>query len=136
MTRIALTDPLWEQLLIVLYKFNRMTIIMADSFWQRLRGLIGMPSLPKDKGMYFPRCKIVHTMFMRMPILVVFCNKKGQIIKLIPSVKPWSIAFCFKASGIYEFDARHYEALLQQKDLFSVQKDLQQAIFEYMHTLS
>ncbi len=79
-----------------------MKIVIANRFHQRLWGLLGRRSLATTEGMYFPRCSAVHTWCMRFPIMVVFC-RDGQIVKLIPVLKPWRYAICREADSVFEF---------------------------------
>lgn len=83
-----------------LLHLQQMTV--ALTFKQRLMGLIGRHSLAIDEGMYFPRCKSVHTFFMRIPIRVIFFDRQGKIIKDIPVLKPWSWVYCRQAVGVLE----------------------------------
>lgn len=86
---------------------NLMNWVKADTFIKRLCGLLGKKSLGVDEGMYFPNCRAVHTYFMQIPIMVLFCDKQGRIIKVIPYLKPWSWAFCADADFIVELQANH-----------------------------
>jgi uncharacterized membrane protein (UPF0127 family) len=72
---------------------------VAESFLDRLRGLIGKSGLEPGFGMLFPRCNDIHMWFMRIPIDVVFARTEksvngGRILRVTrvcESVKPWKL---------------------------------------------
>lgn len=67
-----------------------MTIEVASSLLQRMRGLIGHTVLDSRTGLLLPGMTMsVHTCCMSFPIDVIFINFKGQVIKIVPEVQPW-----------------------------------------------
>ncbi len=62
---------------------------IADSFFLRLKGLLGRSSLPPGKGMIIQPCKAVHTFAMVFPIDVAFVDKKNCICHIIESMVPY-----------------------------------------------
>lgn len=72
---------------------------VAESFLDRLRGLIGRTRFEAGFGMLFPRCNDIHMWFMRIPIDVVFAradkNANGKrvlrVTRVVESVKPWRL---------------------------------------------
>lgn len=73
----------------------------AKSFYQRFRGIHGVPSLGPTDAIILRPCKAVHTYRLRHPIDVVFVNKTGVIIKLA-TVAPNRVVFCFRAMAVVE----------------------------------
>ena len=61
---------------------------VAESFVDRLRGLIGRASLQEGEGMLFPKCNDIHMWFMSIPIDVVFLEE-GRVTSFRRSLKPW-----------------------------------------------
>lgn len=57
---------------------NEYPIIVANSFKQRLFGLMGKKDI--DYGMLFPNCNSIHTFFMKEPIDVVGLDINNEII--------------------------------------------------------
>lgn len=55
-------------------------IIEADSFFKRLKGLIGIKKWDNFDGLFIKPCHGIHTLFMRITIDVIFFNKDGMII--------------------------------------------------------
>ena len=49
---------------------------VADNFWTKFRGLMGVRQLPEGDGLLITKCDNVHTHFMRMPIDVFYINQR------------------------------------------------------------
>ena len=68
---------------------------VAESFFDRLRGLIGRSGLEPGEGMFFPRCNDIHMWFMRFSIDVVFVNPDSRnenvfrVSSVHRGVRPW-----------------------------------------------
>lgn len=55
----------------------------------RMRGLLGRPPLAAGDGLLLRRCAGVHTCFMRAPIDVVFLSGDGDVLHVVPRLRPW-----------------------------------------------
>lgn len=64
---------------------------VADSFWTRLRGLIGVRSLPPGGGLLIKPANQVHTHFMAMAIDVLYVNADNVVVDIEPTMPPWRI---------------------------------------------
>ncbi len=64
---------------------------IADTFWTRLKGLIGQRGLDPGEGLVIVPCKGVHMWFMRFPIDVVYVDKYGNVVDVDENLRPWSI---------------------------------------------
>lgn len=53
-------------------------ILIADSFYKRLTGLIGKTNI--DFGMLFPKCNSIHTYFMKENIDIVGLDENNEVI--------------------------------------------------------
>lgn len=60
----------------------------ANTFFTRLKGLLGRRSLKEDHGLWIIPCKSIHTVGMRFSIDVVFVDKKSRVKKLVSGLKP------------------------------------------------
>ena len=49
---------------------------LAESFWQRGKGLLGHSKLEFDQALWIKPCNNIHTMFMRFSIDCIFLEKK------------------------------------------------------------
>jgi uncharacterized protein len=66
---------------------------VADSVLERLRGLTGRDALAPDEGMLFRPAGSIHTFFMRFAIDVFLCDRDLTVLKVVPSLQPWKIAW-------------------------------------------
>lgn len=62
---------------------------LANTWWTRLRGLIGRPPLQAGQGLWIVPCQQVHTHFMGRPIDVIFLDREGCILRILPALAPW-----------------------------------------------
>jgi hypothetical protein len=67
---------------------------VADTHWTRLRGLVGVTSAQFNggKGLWIVPCRGVHTMFMSIPIDVIYLNADHTVVHLENSLRPWRFA--------------------------------------------
>ena len=63
--------------------------LMATSWGLRFRGLMAKKELPADEGILLRPCASVHTMFMRFPIDVVFCDADLRVLAVAAEVPKW-----------------------------------------------
>src|SRR3954468_19680108 len=61
---------------------------MADSFWRRLRGLLGRDGLQQGEGLVIVPCNSVHMLGMRFPLDVLHLDKVGTVLRVLPDLKP------------------------------------------------
>lgn len=63
-------------------------VYMADTFWGRLRGLIGRKPLATCEAMLISPCNSVHTFWMSYPLRLTYFNAQGKVIGLVESISP------------------------------------------------
>jgi uncharacterized membrane protein (UPF0127 family) len=83
----------------------RVDIHRAEGWLARLRGLIGTREWPPSRALHIRRCNAVHTCFMRYPIDVVFIDRRGRIVKVVPALRPWRAAGAWRATAVLELAA-------------------------------
>jgi uncharacterized membrane protein (UPF0127 family) len=76
---------------------TRETLLASDarearSFASRLVGLLGRSSLEPGEGLVIDPCTSVHTAFMRFAIDVLYVNRDGEVIKVVPDLKPFRLS--------------------------------------------
>ena len=72
---------------------------VAESFFDRLKGLMGRRALTRGQGLWFPRCNCIHMWGMRIPLDILFIRKeKGRageeiwrVISFQSNVRPWTL---------------------------------------------
>jgi uncharacterized membrane protein (UPF0127 family) len=65
--------------------------LMATNVALRFRGLMGKKELPAGEGILLRPCASVHTMFMRFPIDVVFCDRDLRVLGVASEVPKWRV---------------------------------------------
>jgi uncharacterized protein len=79
---------------------------VADTFWSRLRGLMGRKNIPADYGLLLLPCNSVHMCFMRFAIDVIYLDKEWKILKIVRGLPPWcGLSFCYGAAAVLEVAA-------------------------------
>ncbi len=64
---------------------------IANTFFTRLKGLLGASPLTEGEGLLLKGEKSIHTLFMTFPIDVIYLNHALEIIKLTPDMRPWKL---------------------------------------------
>ena len=62
---------------------------VAESAFERMRGLIGRKKLDPGRGMLITKCNCIHTFFMRFPIDATFLDRKGNVVRIVRGIRPW-----------------------------------------------
>lgn len=77
----------------------------AGSVWQRLCGLLGRPPLGPGQGLWLTPCRAVHTAGMRYAIDLAFIDRRGRVVRIVRSLRPWRWAACWRARSVVELAA-------------------------------
>lgn len=75
---------------------------IADTFWSRLRGLLGTASLPGGRGLLISPCSSIHMFGMRYSIDVVFLDKEWRVLKILPFLPPGATGRCSGSTYVLE----------------------------------
>jgi len=62
---------------------------VANTWWSRLRGLIGSEPLAPGEGLLIVPCKAIHTHFMRFPIDVLYVDAGKEVVGIGHALPPW-----------------------------------------------
>ncbi len=73
--------------------------------WQRMKGLLGRASLPRDEGMLFRPAGSIHMAFMRFPIDAIFCDRELEVLRVARDLQPWRAASAKGAKVVIELAA-------------------------------
>lgn len=73
---------------------------LANTFWLRLRGLLGAAPLQPGEGLILAGEKSIHTLFMGFPIDVVYIDKDCKVIRLDINMVPYRLG-AFVAQSAY-----------------------------------
>ncbi len=81
-------------------------LAVAETFFTRLKGLLGKTSLTETEGLWIKPCKGVHTFGMRFPIDVVFLNRDNRVVEIIRALQPNQMTRLYQdASSVIELPA-------------------------------
>lgn len=81
------------------------SVQVADTFWRRLKGLLGTRSFPVGQALIIQPCASVHTFGMQYVIDVVFLDVTHRVVKIVSNMKPNRIVIASKASYVVELAA-------------------------------
>jgi uncharacterized membrane protein (UPF0127 family) len=76
-------------------------IILADTPWRRLRGLLGQRDPPRHALRLEP-CRCVHTFGMRFALDLHWLDADGATLRIDRAVPPGRIRACRRARAILE----------------------------------
>ena|SRR5688572_6860691 len=65
-------------------------VVAAVDSASRKKGLLGRTGLD-DEALVIAPCNAVHTFFMKFAIDVVFTDRDGRVMRVVPAVAPWRI---------------------------------------------
>jgi uncharacterized membrane protein (UPF0127 family) len=78
---------------------------IADSFWSRLKGLLGTASLPSGQGLLITPCNSIHMFGMQYAIDVVFLDTNFRVLKVLHTFPPGQAAACTGSAHVLELPA-------------------------------
>ncbi|MDA3895033.1 MAG: DUF192 domain-containing protein [Desulfobacteraceae bacterium] len=82
-------------------------VYRANSFFQRMQGLLGRSAMKDGEGLYISKCHSIHTFFMKFSIDIIFIDKEFRVKKVITCLKPFRLAFgSFGTAGTLELPSR------------------------------
>ena len=80
--------------------------VLANTGWARLKGLLGHAPLAPDEGLLLQGEKAIHTVGMSFPIDVLFLDRTGRIVHLIPNMGRLRFSpFVSRADNVLEIAA-------------------------------
>jgi uncharacterized membrane protein (UPF0127 family) len=68
-------------------------LLLADSLWLRMRGLLGRSGLAEGSAMLLQPCRSIHMLGMRFPIDVVFLSRDLKVTRVVSNVRPGQFVF-------------------------------------------
>ena len=75
---------------------------LAENALARMRGLLGRRGLESGEGLLLRPAPSVHTFFMRFAIDVVFLARDGEVLKVVPRLRPWRTTGARGAKAVVE----------------------------------
>jgi uncharacterized membrane protein (UPF0127 family) len=86
-------------------------LAVADTFFTRLKGLLGKNELSHGEGLWIKPCNSVHTFGMKFPVDVVFLDKENRVVGLEKTLRPNRVSRLYSsASSVIELPAGTIDA--------------------------
>ena len=79
--------------------------LLAETWFTRLRGLLGRKGLAEGEGLLLRPASSIHTAFMRFTIDAVFIDRENRIVKVASELRPWRMAACRGSRAVLELPA-------------------------------
>ena len=83
---------------------------VANTRAARNQGLLGRDGLAASYAIVLSPCLSIHTAFMRFPIDVLFVDRGGCAVKMVPALAPWRLAIATRARHVVELAAGELRA--------------------------
>ena len=95
--------------------------IIAEGYFQRMKGLMFQREFNGLDAMIFKSCNGIHTCFMLMSIDVLFLNKKNEVVKIYKSLRPWRFTrFVWGANKVIELPSSTLDEKVQIGDKLEI----------------
>lgn len=66
---------------------------LASSFVDRFFGLMGRKRVDDGGGLLLERSSSIHSFFMRFRFDAIFLDRESRVVKVVPSMRQWWVAF-------------------------------------------
>ena len=86
-------------------------IDIADTSPKRRTGLLKHTKLEPGEGLWIAPCEAVHTIGMKIPIDVLFLDKKRRVLKIKHGMPRSRMAICLRAHSVLELPSGHAAAM-------------------------
>lgn len=98
-------------------------ILIAQTAWERTRGLLARPALQGTSGMLLRHTVAIHTVGMRYPLDLVFLDAAGRIIRISAQVPPWRMRWEAAAKHTLELAAGTCQKIGLEKGMRLMKKE-------------
>jgi uncharacterized membrane protein (UPF0127 family) len=78
---------------------------LARNSFERRKGLLSVSELDCEAGLLIDPSEAIHTFGMKMPIDVLFLDRKHRVRKIALGLAPNRVCFCFAAASVVELAA-------------------------------
>jgi len=93
-------------------------ILKADTFTDRLCGLIPRKALGPEDGLWLDPCAMIHTCFMSFSIDAVFLDAGLKAVRVCAALKPWRFSpWVYGAKSVLELAPGRAAGFLAEGDI-------------------
>jgi len=71
---------------------------MADTFFSRMRGLLGRSTFVEGQALVITHCNSIHMFFMKFPIDAIFLDRVGCVVGVVKNIQPFKVSPVYWAS--------------------------------------
>jgi len=94
----------------------------AETFSDRLFGLIPRRALGPEEGLWLEPCAMIHMCFMSFPIDAVFLDADLKVLRVLGGLRTWRFSPWVRgARGVLELPAGRAAGRLEEGDLLEFQ---------------
>ena len=92
---------------------------IADSYFKRLRGLLGKKQLQPGEGLLLTKVSSVHCFFMKFTIDVVYLNQ-DMVVTGIETIQPWRVGKWIRGTAhTLELEEGKAQSFIKKGDLLN-----------------
>lgn len=92
-------------------------VYVADSYFKRLRGLLGKKQLQPGEGLLLTKVSSVHCFFMKFTIDVVYLTS-DMVVTGIETIPPWHVGKWIRGTAhTLELEAGKAQTLIKKGDI-------------------
>ena len=73
-------------------------VVLADSFFSRLKGLMGRDKIEDSEGLLIKPCNSVHTFFMKFNLDIAFVDRNYMVLEISRDLAPNKLSKIYKES--------------------------------------
>ena len=99
---------------------------LADTFFKRLKGLLGSRGLPTGEALLIRPCNAIHMFGMRYGLDIAFVSRENVVLQTIRALQPGQTAKCPPAAYVLELPCDALDASQTEKgDVLEIQEDVE-----------
>ena len=84
---------------------DALEVSMTESWRERSQGLLALPKLENNQGLWITPCNSVHTIGMSYSLDLIYLNRAHLIVKCVQQCVPRRISMCWFAKSVLEVPA-------------------------------
>ena len=77
-------------------------LMVADTFWKRLRGLLGTREWPEGNALLINPCNNIHMFGMKYCLDVLFLDRQNMVLEAVEALAPGRLKLCGGAKCVVE----------------------------------
>lgn len=108
-------------------------VIIAESYFSRLKGLMGKNIIEDNEGLLMRPCNSIHTFFMKFNIDIVFIDIDFKVVDVYIDLAPWKISKIYKNAKFVIEGKVGSLSKLKKGDQIKIVKKAWQILVRFFH---